>query len=622
VVCREFDWENDHRLRRLLADGHNHVSLDLFPIESLRELLYAAGFNPTLFTPRQLTLLRLPQNLSLFLDAGFDPAKTPVFNTAAELFNRYWDAKRRAVRERFGTATERWMDVIGMLVEEMTRTQQLSVPRELLDAIDPEYLAQMSSEGVLTFDGRRYGFGHESFFDYCFARTFFTRQGTLVDLLTSEEQHLFRRSQVRQVLTYLRDADRARYLRELNGVLTDGIVRAHIKDLAFALLGSVGDPGEDEWAIWSPLLRPMLAAIEAGELKGVAKIAALGWSHFFRSPSWFAFAVNRELIAAWLAADGPLANMAVNLLRLHEPHAADIVAELLEPYVDSEGDWPTRLRSVVEWSDHTTSRRLFDLTLRLIDSGALDEARGPVAINSTFWSIFYRCGKGRPQWVPEVIAHWLRRRIAKLATIGAELRHDTVFGHDEFAMEPIGDAAAKAPLEFVQHLLPVILDLSDRAVFENAEPPKLDAVWGRFIKNAHMGVGNTCLAGLDRALATLTRDDHDLRGVIDKLRSHDTYLANHLLQGLYMAGADRYADEAAEVLATEPWRFECGYSDSRHWTSTKLVLAIAPRCAPDVRMKLEAAVLAYVAPEERKGTDERAGFASFSMLSAFPGSPE
>src|SRR5439155_10665572 len=122
-----------------------------------------------------------------------------------ELFDRYWSAKRRAVRERAGGAADHWMDVIGVLVEEMTRTQQLSVPREKLDAIDPEYLDQMSSEGVLTFDGRRYGFGHESFFDYCFARTFLARRGTLVDLLTSDEQHLFRRSQIRQVLTCLRD---------------------------------------------------------------------------------------------------------------------------------------------------------------------------------------------------------------------------------------------------------------------------------------------------------------------------------------------------------------------------------------------------------------------------------
>lgn len=618
IVCREFDWENDYRLKTLLAKGHGRVSVDVFPLERVRELLAVMAFDQMLFLPRQLELLRLPQNLSLFFDAGFDPAKTPVFNTAADLFDRYWTAKRRAVRERSGVAADRWMDVINVLVNEMTRTQQLSVPRERLDAIDPEYLDQMSSEGVLTFDGRRYGFGHESFFDYCFARTFLTRQGTLVELLASGEQHLFRRSQVRQVLTYLRDADCARYLHELKAILNDVRVRTHIKDLVFALLGSVSDPNENEWAIWEPLLRPMLAAIDAGD-PVADKNAALGWQHFFRSPSWFAFVVKKGLVAGWLAADGRRASMAVDLLRCHERHAADIVAGLLERYVDSGGDWPARLRSIIEWSDHTTSRRLFDLTLRLIDNGVLDKARGPIAVNSTFWSMFYELGKRRPQWVAEVIAHWLRRRIMVLEEDGKELGRAEVFGHDQLAEEPIGDAAANAPLEFVQHVLPVILDLSDRTVLADAAPPKHDAVWPTLMKSDHLGADGACLTGVGRAIATLAHDGHDLRPVIDELRRRDTYIANHLLQVLYTAGADRYADEAAEMLTAEPWRFRCGYLDSSYWTSAELVRAIAPRCGADVRSRLETAILAYSPPWEcTEHGYKSAGFASFSILSAFP----
>lgn len=40
-------------------------------------------------------------------------------------------------------------------------TQQLSVPKERLDKVSTAYLDQLASEDVLTFDGRRYGFGHE-----------------------------------------------------------------------------------------------------------------------------------------------------------------------------------------------------------------------------------------------------------------------------------------------------------------------------------------------------------------------------------------------------------------------------------------------------------------------------
>jgi hypothetical protein len=154
-------------------------------------------------------------------------------------------------------------------------------------------------------------------------------------------------------------------------------------------------------------------------------------------------AVKKGLVATGLGAVDHLANATVALLRFQERHAPDVVAELLEPYADSGGDWPNRLRSVAEWSDHTTGRRFFELTLRLIDNGVLDAVRGPIAANSTFWSMFYQLGKRRPEWVPEVVAHWLRRRLAVLAANDEDPNRTALFGHDQFAREPIDMAACE-----------------------------------------------------------------------------------------------------------------------------------------------------------------------------------
>ena len=70
VVCREFDWENDHRLRRLLAKDDT-ISVTDFSLDEVKSSLRADGFNTALFDAKQLELLRLPQNLSLFLDANY-----------------------------------------------------------------------------------------------------------------------------------------------------------------------------------------------------------------------------------------------------------------------------------------------------------------------------------------------------------------------------------------------------------------------------------------------------------------------------------------------------------------------------------------------------------------------
>ena len=65
VVCREFDWKNDHRLKGLLATGHLSVSVGEFSSKEVKNLLSAAAFDSALFHKRQIHLLGLPQNLSL-----------------------------------------------------------------------------------------------------------------------------------------------------------------------------------------------------------------------------------------------------------------------------------------------------------------------------------------------------------------------------------------------------------------------------------------------------------------------------------------------------------------------------------------------------------------------------
>ena len=361
VVCRTFDWKNDSRLRQLMPDSHAQVDVGEFPVDEVKTILAEAGFDPALFRERQLEVLRLPQNLSLFIEAGFDTSLTPAFSTATELFSRYWDEKRRSVAVRVAPL-DQWMEVVKTLCDEMTSSQHLSVPKERLDAIQPDYLHSLASEGVLTFDGHRYGFGHESFFDYCFARVFFNQSESLVSFLKKSEQHLFRRAQVRQVLAYLRDADSARYVQELDILLAAKGIRPHIKALAFALLAEVTEPTEEEWNIQEKWIAPELNSIEQGT-PNRDKLSEIAWRRFFTAPSWFAVADQRGVIKDWLASGNDrLANVAVKYLNFHQRHAPDRVAALLEPYADCGGEWALRLRYVMEWADHQTSRRFFDLS--------------------------------------------------------------------------------------------------------------------------------------------------------------------------------------------------------------------------------------------------------------------
>ena len=621
VVCRAFDWQNDHRLRQLVPLGSEaQVEVTEFAVDEVKTILIAAGFNPALFQERQLALLRLPQNLSLFLEADFKKSRVPDFGTAKDIFDRYWDEKRRSVTARVTPLPDQWMEVVETLCNEMTSTQQLSVPKESLDAFSSTYVDQLASEGVLTFDGRRYGFGHESFFDYCFARVFIRRQEPLAAFLKGSEQHLFRRAQVRQVLAYLRDADRTRYVEELRALLSDGGIRTHIKDLAFALLAEVTDPTEEEWAIWQQWIGPALKAIE-DDTPNPDKLSEVARQRFFGSPSWLEDTDRRRMIENWLDSNNDrLVDLAVIYLKRHQEHSPDRVAALLEPYADRGGEWVLRLRSLMEWTDLHTSRRFFELFLHLVDNGTLDEARGPIAVNDTFWSMLYPLGENRPEWIPEVLAHRLRRRLAVIRADGRDLRGGELLGYGHSAAMLISKSAERAPAAFVEYVLPVVLDISDSASTGD-EPPKYDAVWGRGIVNAeHLSGEYACLPGVAGALATLAREGAtDLRDVISDLRRRDTHVANHLLLALYAGGAAHYANEAAKVLCNQPWRFQCGFNDSPRRCAIEAIRAIAPHCTATNLERLEEAILGYVRPYERtRGGFRHMGRSCFDLLSAFP----
>jgi len=195
----------------------------------------------------------------------------------------------------------------------------------------------------------------------------------------------------------------------------------------------------------------------------------------------------------------------------------------------------------------------------------------------------------------------------------------TLLGYDRTAAEMLKKAAERAPAAFLEHVLPVVLEISDSAVTGD-RPPKLDAVWPIPIRTKYPSGEDACLSALAHALAALAREHAvDLQEVITKLHRRDTHVANHLLLALYVGGAFRYADEAVSSLCDEPWRFECGFSGSPHWCAMETIKAVFPYCTIKTRERLEAVVLDYLHPHERTTYGYKwTGHAQFALLSAIP----
>ena len=625
IVCREFDWRHDAQLRQLVpeTDSENRINVTEFSIDKVKEILCELNYDMASLKDSQLQLLQLPQNLSLLTESCSQESPGFTFGTAMDLFDKYWDAKKQAVERKTPSAAAQWMGVIKKLCDRMASMQQLSVPRETLDDFSSDYVKDLVSEGVLVCDDNSYGFGHESFFDYCFARIFFSRSdSSLASLLKESEQHLFRRAQVRQVLAYLRDKDRSRYIREHRGLFSDETIRPHIKDLALALFFGVADPNEKEWQLCLEWINPMIESIKAGE-RPQNKMTEVAWQWFFLAPSWFEQLDQREKIEQWLASENSrIVDMAVNYLRIHQRYFPDRVAQLLEPYVDRGGEWRSRFCYLAEWADHSKSRKFFDLMLRLIENGSLDEARAAIATNGTFWLIFSNLRDGRLNWVPEILASWLQRRFSILCRAG--VRGRDLFGGDNFLPQLVEQSARRYPDIFVRYMLPVVLDISDVAA-SGTEPPRSNSVWS-FLARIDRGFNgqDACLYELGQALATSARESSgDLSSAISLLRGcetyRDMYVSNYLLLTLYAGGGKSYADEAIELLCNEPWRFECGFSGSENWCAAKVIREAVPNCSHERLEELEEVLLSYVPSFERTARGRaQLGRASFDLLDAIP----
>ena len=155
----------------------------------------------------------------------------------------------------------------------------------------------------------------------------------------------------------------------------------------------------------------------------------MAWRHFFASRSWFGFVTGRGLVEKWLSSDSvPLVEKAIGFLSLHQRHFPGSVATLLEPYEKRDGEWPARLRTVMERANLHADRRFFELFLRLIKNGTLDEFGERLGAQITFWHMLRGMGKERPEWIPEVLASKLLRRLEVVRTGDVELKGGTIPG--------------------------------------------------------------------------------------------------------------------------------------------------------------------------------------------------
>jgi len=601
LACRKFDIDNDHRLRRITdKQGTIYVmKINRLPHEIVKRVVDDFGLDARRLNTKQLDLLSIPLHLRLLSEI---PENTTIgtldFETARDLYREYWSYKQAVLRERLGQPVQ-WVRVIDALCDHMSERLVLYAPEEVVDECEYDAKA-MASEHVLILDNKKYAFFHEGFFDYAFARLFAARKQDILSLLQSDEQHLFRRAQVRQILLHEREIDPERYFEHLDALLINPDIRFHLKKVVFSLLAELADPYEEEWNI-------IATFIDDQENPSSKEV----WRILNGSVPWFELLDSIGLVEKWLSNPNEKYFVrARDLLIGIQDKRPDRVADLIDPYVSLSGEWKNCLVHFMDFPGAFSGYKLFKTFMKLIDEGTLDEVtwhHRPQDLSSVESLVIINSDlpKTHPDWACEFIGHylnWCLRLSIKNGKFnpfesGAVLN---VGFYNQIIDNFIHESAEGDPNEFIAQVLPFMLKVIGFTSKKSGGPPYPDSVWEFHRKGESTGTKWAILNAMETALSNIAVNNPEyFEHIAEQLEDLDFKTVQYLLIRAYAANGERFSEGAIDYLYNQPSRLKTGYLENPHWATRELLEAITPYCSNKQLSRLEKIILDYYSDGEK-----------------------
>jgi hypothetical protein len=595
LACRKFDVDNDERIRAVVkADGVSQIEVAPLSDEQVNGAVEAMELDATTLNRGQRNLLRSPFNLVL-LRAIADQGDVLSFATSRDLLDAYWDRKLRNCRKRREPAPTRFNEVIEVIVDAMSKRQRLAVPMTVLDQDDLNDDARvLESEHILVRDGRQYAFFHEEFFGYAFARRWIGRGQTLVEFLRGGEQELFRRGQVREVLSHLHDDEPDRFIEEAEGLLLESNIRFHIKDVVIALIRALPMPTSNEWA--------MVKRVIEAEPEFIERLWLM-----LRTLPWFDRLDAEGELERWLRGDEKEQTRALEVALGGIKQRPDRMARLIAPYAGRHDSYAEWLRWVTRFADLHASRELLDLVIDALRRGEYDGQEHGL------WISAYNLADNEPTWAVELLSAFLQDQPESFTLddrSGIKLLRAT----DHTAIELTTKAAEKAPQIFLDSLLPYAQKVVQLTEYEDhGDRPIRDRQFF-YRLNDHIPLyelEEALLHGLRSALRKMVAQDQEsARPALDRLAADKHETAQWLLYDALQEAGEYYAEWAAQLLLEGDHRLIGADA-----ACARLLAAIGPNVGPETFARLEQAILGLRVPWEQRPNK---GLYTYSLLAELP----
>lgn len=592
AACREFDIKNDSRLRDLISEHGiaSEVSIPLFDDATVRHIAAQIGLNADNLSSRQIKILSLPIHMRLLSEVvKSSGASAADFQTEISLFDRFWSEKGRILRAK-GIGGAELKAAANAIVDTMNAQETLFVNEAALDE-HKDAVDAMASENILVQDGAKYGFFHETFFDYLFARS--ATADPDFDLtqyiLEREPQSLFLRSQVRQILRHQRAASPAYAARSAAALLACPNIRTHIKALVLSLLGSLDDPTQEDWDAIRPLMQ--------------SKLSSHAWNSIRGSLPWFDLLDSLGFIEQWMrGADQSLHGLALMLMRSVHEHRSSRIAELLSPFLaNPTEDRKERLLYIVSLSEFGASKEYFDFVHKAFDAGLLDNSLAAEGNGAAWWQLkeLVEC---EPDWACDLIATYCDRLLS-IARSRGSANPFSIEGVDPHKSggEAIINVAQASPIKFIDELMPFTISILKSNGYQSDSGRLSDP----FVKIVHVegsfshqfSLHEAFFSALESAMRQIAEEQPDyFRGIVHLLRKYqceDYPTIQQILIRAYAATGESSADEAIEyLLENHEIRFSPihvqGFEAIR-----QLLNSSTPHCSTENLNRLEQAILGY-----------------------------
>ena len=280
--------------------------------------------------------------------------------------------------------------------------------------------------------------------------------------------------------------------------------------------------------------------------------------------------------------------------------------------IDGSPEWGRRLRWMISWS---LSSELVDLAVAAIEAGSFDNADA-AAGGDDLWMGLHRLGKDDPAGAARLIGALLDHGLVRAQQAG----HNDPFESGHLPKRSQSDSvitnvARKAPVEFIEHVLPFVAEVA----MANQDHAEEELPRGRRWRHRYIspiyGMDQNVFSATENALRRLAEENPAVAlEVLELLRDVESSELRFLVCRTLTALPD--ADDAINWIVSDTRNLALGWSDSAYWASRELIEQHSPTCSDALFQALQSAVLDCWPSWEGEDYRDRSQYELLSALDA------